>query len=310
MKSNRTSETSTLLQRMEGVTVALATPLKRDGGLDGKALEQLIQRVIANGAACLFPLGWCGEQPLLSDEVREQVIRRTCRAAGGKVPVMVGVSEQSLSRALRWANLSREAGADMILATPPYSYPIPQEWVLEFFTELSRQSRMPLVVYQNDEVGVAVKDETIGRLSEAPGIVGIKAFMPYHRLQNAIYRYNRPGRFGVMGADEYLYGVGLFLGIRHFTMGGPGNLNMRWCKRMFHHGLAGDWDSVRNEQKGLVEFCDAVYSVGPSPYPVVKYILHRTGIGTDQMSLPLHPLSAGQKKRVDGVLKRFRDILD
>ncbi len=308
MKKTMTYEE--LLKRMEGITVALATPQTKQGSLDAKGLDRLIERVIANGASCLFPLGWCGEQPLLPDAVREDVIRRTCRAAKGKVPVMVGVSEQSLPRALRWANLAREAGADLILATPPYSYPIPQEWVFTYFKELTQTAKLPLVVYQNDEVGVAVEDETIGRFSEIPSIIGVKAYMPYHRLQKSFYKYNQPGRFLVMGADEYLYGVGLFLGIRHFTMGGPGNLNMRWCLEIFKDALMNDWDSVKQKQKRLIDFCDAVYSAAESPYPVVKYILHRLGVCRDFMASPLQTLLPAQKKKVDLALKKFTDILD
>jgi dihydrodipicolinate synthase/N-acetylneuraminate lyase len=304
------SRNEALLKRMEGITVALATPQTKQGDLDSKALDCLIERVIGNGASCLFPLGWCGEQPLLADPVREAVIRRTCRAAKGKVPVMVGVSEQSLPRALRWAEVAREAGAELILATPPYSYPIPQAWVLNYFKELTRLSGLPLVVYQNDEVGVAVEDETIGRFSEVPGIIGIKAYMSYHRLQKAFYKYNQPGRFAVMGADEYLYGVGLFLGIRHFTMGGPGNVNMQWCREMYKDGLLKDWDAVKQKQKRLIDFCDAIYSAAESPYPVVKYALHRLGVCGDIMSSPLQRLLPAQKKKVDLSLKKFADVLD
>jgi dihydrodipicolinate synthase/N-acetylneuraminate lyase len=223
---------------------------------------------------------------------------------------MVGVTEQSLPRALRWANMAREAGADMILATPPYSYPIPQEWVFHYFKELTRLSRMPLVVYQNDEVAVRVEDDTIGRFSEVPGIIGVKAYMPYLRLQKTFYQYNRPGRFLIMGADEYLYGVGLFLGIRHFTMGGPGNLNMRWCREIFIDALANDWDTVKRKQKRLIEFCDAVYSVAESPYPVVKYVLHRLGVCRDFMASPLQLLGPAQKKKIDLAMKKFSDVLD
>jgi dihydrodipicolinate synthase/N-acetylneuraminate lyase len=311
--SKRATKTnaSELLYRMEGITVAVATPLKNgDGELDGSALDRLVRRLIANGAACLFPLGWCGEQPLLPDRTREAVIRRTCKAAAGKVPVMVGVSEQSLPRALYWAGVAKRAGADLILATPPYSYPIPQAWVLDYFKALTEKSGMPLVVYQNDEVGVTVEADTIDKLREVPGIIGVKAYMSYLKLQSAFYRSDRPGRFAVMGADEYLFAVGLFLGIRHFTMGGPGNLNLRWCNRIYEYARQNNWEAVRTGQKRLMDFCNALYSAADSAYPAVKYALHRLGACRDAMTVPLRPLSAAQKKAADAAMEKFRDVLD
>ena len=63
-----------LLERLPGMTVAIATPLNDDGELDADALHWLIDRVIEGEAASVFALGWMGEQPLLSDSMRRQVM--------------------------------------------------------------------------------------------------------------------------------------------------------------------------------------------------------------------------------------------
>src|ERR1039457_5563309 len=93
-------DTSALLSRMEGVTTAICTPLTSAGDLDVAALDRLIEHAIERGISCIFPLGWCGEGPLLPDRVRIDVIRNTCHMVRDRVPVMVGVSEQSLPRGL------------------------------------------------------------------------------------------------------------------------------------------------------------------------------------------------------------------
>lgn len=46
-----------LLQRMEGLIVALATPLDDRGDLDLPGLSRLLETVIAGGTSCIFPLG-------------------------------------------------------------------------------------------------------------------------------------------------------------------------------------------------------------------------------------------------------------
>ena len=64
----------------------------------------------------------------------------------------------------------------------------------------------------------------MSQVSRAPGVVGVKVYMLFLSLQKSFLQADRPGRFAVMGGDEYLSGAALFLGIRHYTMGGPGNL--------------------------------------------------------------------------------------
>ena len=60
----RNEKERNLLDRLRGMTVALATPLDSHNQLDTDALSRLIERVIEQGASGVFCLGWMGEQPL------------------------------------------------------------------------------------------------------------------------------------------------------------------------------------------------------------------------------------------------------
>ena len=164
--------TGDLLKRMEGLTVALSTPLSSNGTLDVGGLERLIQLVLDGGASCLFALGWAGEGPLLGDETRKAVMNETCRIARGRVPVMIGVCDQSLNRSLALVEEASRAGADLVLSTPPYSYAVPERLLAEYFKDLARLGGMPVVVYQNDELGKRLQLDTLQVLSQTPGIVG------------------------------------------------------------------------------------------------------------------------------------------
>ena len=298
-----------LLNKMEGLTVALATPLDIEGNLDIGSLNKLMESVIDGGASCLFPLGWAGEQPLLPRHVLEDMLTETIGINDGRLPVMVGVSEQSLPKALELAQMACEKGADLILATPPYSYPISQDLIFQYFRDLAAESSLPLVVYQNDEVGVRIDLETMVRLSDTPGIVAVKATLPFPELQRYFHHAHRAGRFAVISGDEYLYGAALSLGIRHFTMGGPGNFSPRWCTSIFESAMAGDLDSVRRKQKRLTDFCDAVYLTTGEPYAAVKYVIGKLGLCSPYITPPLRMLSEEQKKPVDAAIVEFKEIL-
>lgn len=308
-KSKPAGNVEKLLQRIRGLIVALATPLDRKGSLDTRGLEKLIDRVEAGGASCLFPLGWMGEQPLLTQKTRENMMRATCEIARGRLPVMVGVSEHSLPRALELSNMAEQAGADLLLATPPFSYEIPQELIVDYFTGLASASRVPLVIYQNDETGVRLETENIVRLSKVPGLIGVKAYVPYLVLKKYFYRAHREGKFAVISGDEYIYEAALLAGIRHFTMGGPGNLCPGWCSGIYHSALEGDWAGVMKKQKRLTDFCDAIYPQGETAYAVIKYILERMGICSAYITSPHRTITREKGKKIDRALEKFEDVL-
>lgn len=303
-------ETAILLRRMEGLTVALATPLNRDGTLDVGGLERLIDFVHKGGAACLFVLGWAGEGPLLNDETRTAVMNETCRIARGRVPVMVGVCEQSLGRSLSLVNAARQAGADLVLSTPPYSYAVPEHLLVDYFKDLAKLGGMPVVVYQNDELGKRLSFDTLQQLSQTPGIVGTKAFVPYVELQRYFYKLHQPDRFAVMSGDEYQYAAALLLGVRHFTMGGPGNFCPAYCTSIYHKALDGQWDAIREMQKRLAEFCDAVYAPAQTAYAAIKGALQCLSICGASIASPHVPLSDEGLAKVQQALSMYADLLD
>ncbi len=302
-------QTATLLERMRGVIVANATPLNEDGSLDVAGTERLVERVIDGGASCLFILGWCGEGPLLRDKTRLAVMKETVRMARGRVPIMVGVSEQSLPRTLDLVAMAKEAKADLILATPPYSYTITQSEVYEYFKALATESGMPLIIYQNDEVGVKVEPSTLKRLSDIPGVIGVKVYMPYNSLQKTFMESDKPGQFVVINGDEYLYAPSLLLGIRHFTMGGPGNLCPGWCSDMIQAADKGDWASVIAKHKRMTAFCNDLYSLSSNAYTMVKGGMEQLGICDARISSPHPALTAAQKKGITKVLAEYADVV-
>lgn len=57
----RDSEICNVLERMEGFTTALDTPLTADGQLDVPALERMIERVIDAGTSGVLVMGWMGQ---------------------------------------------------------------------------------------------------------------------------------------------------------------------------------------------------------------------------------------------------------
>lgn len=310
MSASDSKTIASLLKRLKGHTGALITPLDDRGKLDKPALHRLINGVIDKGAAGVFPLGWCGEQPLLTDSVREAVMHEAVQSANGRVPVIVGVSEQSLMRTLEQAAIARKAGVDIVLSPPPYSYPISQHSVYDFFRILAEESELPVIAYNNEEVNVPIELETVVRLSETPGMLGLKDNADFIGLQRRLRQAHRPGRFAVFSAAEYCFGPALLVGARYSILGGPGNLIPGWCVEMHRAAVQENWAKVAKQHQRLISFCEAFYVGAESPYTSVKYAMSRLGIGSSYLSPPLPSLTAGVRKIVDKALEEFADMLN
>src|SRR5690606_36394333 len=52
--------------RLAGVTTALVTPFRQDGGLDEEALRRLLARQVSAGVSGIAPVGTTGEAPTLT----------------------------------------------------------------------------------------------------------------------------------------------------------------------------------------------------------------------------------------------------
>ena len=102
-----------------GSLVALVTPF-RNGALDVKALEDLVEWHIAEGTHGLVPVGTTGESPTLTHEEHERVIEIVVRKAARRVPVIAGAGSNNTAEAIRFMQHAEKVGADAALVVTPY----------------------------------------------------------------------------------------------------------------------------------------------------------------------------------------------
>ena len=102
-----------------GTFVALVTPF-REGIVDRKALDSLVDHVIAGGVSGLVPCGTTGESPTLSDDEQREVIACVVRRAAGRVPVVAGTGTNCTAATLEKSQAAIRAGADGVMLVAPY----------------------------------------------------------------------------------------------------------------------------------------------------------------------------------------------
>lgn len=147
-----------------------------DGSVDWAQLDFLIEEQITAGIDGLVPVGTTGESPTLDTEEHLEVIARTVRVAGGRVPVIAGTGANSTAEALHLTRAADRLGADAFLQVAPYYNKPSQEGLFQHFAKVAGCTDKPIVLYSiPGRCGVAIETATVARLAEAcPNIRHIK----------------------------------------------------------------------------------------------------------------------------------------
>jgi 4-hydroxy-tetrahydrodipicolinate synthase len=166
--------------RIANVVPAVLTPFREDLSIDGDALQELVDSLLAVGSiGAIFCVGHAGEVASLTQAERRQVVRLTTEAVGGRVPVLAGLYTDSISDAIAMANDARAEGAAAVTVFPPPIFAdggtdtseMPYQW----FERIAREAETPVVIFQfSRDTGLAYTPETLERLAELPQVVAIK----------------------------------------------------------------------------------------------------------------------------------------
>src|SRR5262245_35480014 len=110
---------SRLAGRMDGLLFFPVTAFSADGGIDLEAYREHLRSRLAYGPAALFACCGTGEFFSLGLEEYADAVRVAVEEAAGRVPVVAGVG-YGAALATRFAEAAAAAGADGLLAMPPY----------------------------------------------------------------------------------------------------------------------------------------------------------------------------------------------
>ena len=160
---------------VKGSLVAIVTPMQDGGALDLPAFTRLIDWHIQNGTAAIVAVGTTGESPTVNVEEHCQVIRTAVEHAAGRIPVIAGTGGNATSKAIELTAYARKVGASACLSVVPYYNKPPQDGLYRHFRTIAEKVDLPLILYNVPGRTVAdLANETVLRLAQVPGIVGIK----------------------------------------------------------------------------------------------------------------------------------------
>ena len=283
-----------------GSMVAIITPMHPDGTLDFDAYRKLIDWHIAEGTDGLVVVGTSGESPTVDVEEHAELIRVAVEHSAGRIPVIAGTGGNSTSEAIELSRHAKSVGAQAGLSVVPYYNKPTQEGLYQHFRTIAEAVDLPVVLYNVPGRTVAdMSNDTILRLAQVPGIVGVKdATADIGRV--ALLLRDAPQDFLVFSGDDAT-AVALML------LGGHGNISVtaNVAPRIMHDlcvaAITGDGLRARELNK-RVALLNKVLFLEANPIPV-KWAVAEMGLTQLGYRLPLTPLHEQYHSVVRSALK-------
>lgn len=287
------------LKPLEGIIVPLVTPLSNNDRIDVEGLNNLIEHVVQGGVHGIFILGTTGEAQSLSMKLREEMIKETSRILRNRLPLLVGISDTSISDSAALAHKAHEAGAYAVVATPPYYFVAGQPELIEYFENLVSLLPLPLFLYNMPvHTKVSFDAETIKQIAANKNVIGFKdssANGTY--LQTVMYTMRERRDFMIFVGPEEMTAEMVLLGASGGVNGGA-NLFPELYVELYNAAKSQNIEKVRILQQKVMQVSTTIYNkgkYGSSYLKGLKCALSVAGICGDHLAMPFS--SFGQEVR-------------
>jgi 5-dehydro-4-deoxyglucarate dehydratase len=137
--------------KLRGVIAFPVTPFNADYSLDAPGLRSNLQKLLVHPISAVVAAGGTGEMYSLTPSEHSEVVKITVEEVHRRVPVIAGVGFNS-EMAMAQAKQFQSAGADAILALPPYYPNADSSGLLDYYAAIGKSTPLPLLLYSRDWV--------------------------------------------------------------------------------------------------------------------------------------------------------------
>lgn len=294
---------------LKGIIPPLVTPLLDNDTLDIEGLNKLIEHVIFGGVHGIFILGTTGEAQSLSFDLRAQMIVETAKILKGRLPLLVGISDTSVSDSCRLAEIAKENGADAVVSAPPYYYATGQAELAEFYETLIPQLPLPVYLYNMPtHTKVSFAPETIKRIAKDERVIGFKdSSANGGYFQSVMYEMRDRENFSIFVGPEEMTAEVVLLGAAGGVNGGA-NIFPKLYVDLYNAAISEDLSVVRRLQEKVMQISRLIYTkgnYGSSYLKGVKCALGIKGICSDYLASPFNKFDGEYKEQIKNALKEI-----
>ena len=211
-----------------------------------------------------------------------------------------GCGSNSTQEAIDLTVHAEKAGANGALSVVPYYNKPSQEGLYQHFKAIAKKTHLPMIVYNiPGRTGVNLSPETAARLAEIDNIVGLKDATG-NLTQTAETLYLTKGKLKIYAGDDSLLLPMLSIG----ASGGilvMSNIAPKLSAQLWDNWKAGQLKQAEKIHYRL-HLLNRVLYLETNPIPV-KWAVHRLGLISDEIRLPLTKLAAKFQPQVEAAMK-------
>ncbi|MAJ75625.1 MAG: 4-hydroxy-tetrahydrodipicolinate synthase [Candidatus Thioglobus sp.] len=292
----------TIKHSYKGSNVALITPMFDDGAVDYDALNNLIDFHIDAGTSSIVSVGTTGESATVGVKEHLKIIKHTIQYAARRIPIIAGTGANSTSEAIELTQEAKNLGADACLLVTPYYNKPTQEGLFHHFKLIADSVDIDQILYNvPGRTAVNMSVETTARLSEISNIIGIKDATGDLTIIRELVK-SCPEDFLLLTGDDATALDFLLLG-GHGGISVTANVTPKELQKVYMTAIAGNAEVARQANKELTNLHQNLF-LESNPIPV-KWALHKRGLCSKGIRLPLLELSSEFKPVIENDLKEL-----
>ncbi len=243
-----TMEPKELRNKFGGVVAFPVTPFKADLSLDVAGLRKNLRRLLEHPVCAVVAAGGTGELYSLTPAEHLEVVKATVEETRDNAPVIAGVGfGQQL--AVELARQSAAAGANGILAVPPYYPNADDDGLFEYYRAIGAATGLGLIIYSRDWANFS--PAAVERLAQIPTLVAWKDGQGDIRRYQMIKERVGDRLYWIGGAGDDLVPGYYSIGIRTYTSS-IANVAPRLSVMLHERASAGDAPGLANLMSDFV----------------------------------------------------------
>lgn len=292
----------TVQNPIQGIITALVTPFF-EGKIDFESLERLLEHQSSGGVDGLVLFGTTGESPTVTKEEKKDVFLFARKNLPSRIALYLGAGTNSTQESVEQASwFDKHLQPDGFLVVTPYYNKPPQEGMRRHFLAVADAVEKPIILYNvPGRTQVSLSADTVLRLAEHPRILALKEASGKMELTQLIHS-RAPAHFNILSGDDETW-------LSLMQNGAKGNISVlsnllpKEMKDFFEQMQTEATQALENYNSRYLALAKAIFWE-TNPIPIKAALVMKKIIRSDELRLPLVPMSADLKKRLESeVLK-------
>lgn len=288
---------------LRGVLAFAITPFRDDHELDVAGLARNVEAMSRSGVHAIVCTGGVGEFYALDPDEYRRVIDTTVRAAGARVPVLVGIAH-STRLACELARFTESAGVQGLMINPFYFADPDPEGQYRHYEAIAEASSLGQVVFSTGHF--VYTPELLERLAPIDNVVGLKDEVG--NVKTFAATVERLGeRFAwINGMAEPLVSAYFACGATSFTTG-LANFAPAVPLAIYEHAARQEYADVNRLVSRAVSRLAALRAKRKGYHTsILKEAMGILGLPAGPCRLPLTPVAPEDRRELETILREVR----